>query len=359
MSLSIGEAFQPKSNGINFLKLVFAIAVVYAHSFLLNGIIPNAAVAEILARYINVAGFFCISGFLIFRGLDLVSNWRLFLLYRFSRLYPAYWFVLALIAFVFAPLSSGTFGWSNLSYILSNASMVPLQWGIAGTLEDAPNPGVWDGSIWTLQYELALYLFVLALSTWGIMQRKWVLESCFGIAVIAFLVARPELITNAHFSAMARFALMFFAGALCWRYRNRIPVKKSWIWTSAVVTGLAGIFDATYFLVALPYAVLIALTVTAMKSPRVQVRVDLSYAIYLLGFPVQQLMHALGWGHMPAWLFGIVSLVFIVPLAYLMRIYVELPARKLIIGLAERTARPRYAQGQAAVEIPMADTSNA
>lgn len=98
--------------------------------------------------------FFMISGFVIFMSLARIKKPIDFIVHRFIRLYPTFWFSVLftfLIVFIF-----GLPG-REVSFIdmIINLSMIPGQFRIASV----------DGVYWTLLYELKFYFWMLIILT--------------------------------------------------------------------------------------------------------------------------------------------------------------------------------------------------
>jgi len=96
--------------------------------------------------------FFIISGFVIFMSLERTKNSRDFLFGRFSRLYPTYWaaVILSFAIVTIARMPDLHIDWKDA---LINLTM----------FQQFLNVPHIDGSYWTLQVEISLYIIMLAL----------------------------------------------------------------------------------------------------------------------------------------------------------------------------------------------------
>lgn len=328
---TLGHVFEPKANGINLIKLVFAVIVVVFHSFLINGITIESDQTNFIVNSSPVNGFFVLSGFLIARTLESNPNPGHYLMHRFSRLYPSYWVTLAFTALVLAPLASGGFDWSNLRYVVANATLLPLQSGIDGTLQTSPVPTEWNSSLWTLPYDFALYLIFLLLSMSGLFRKTMVLSAGFLIAVAVRLSMTWFGVNNGFLQCFVDFGTLFLAGALVWRLRYRIPA--SWYLVSALAAVVvAGLWlPSGLTLLSIPMSVGLLQAACLMKSPKFQLRQDISYGTYLLGFPVSQTLQHFGASNFGPWWLALCSLAITLPLAALLRVGVELPVKNLLL----------------------------
>ena len=166
---TLGQVFDPRANALNAWRLALALAVIVWHSLVLTGHpMPPFAVHQ-FATQDFVDGFFAISGFLI--PASWLSNPRLrdYVLARSLRILPGMWVCLVITAFVIAPIGVAIQGGSAaklltsggpLQFVVRNSAVAYVQFDIAGTPSGIPFPGMWNGSLWTLQYEVLLYIAV-------------------------------------------------------------------------------------------------------------------------------------------------------------------------------------------------------
>lgn len=323
------SVFDPRANGLNFVRLVLALSVIVWHSFPLTGHDIAFRPLRQLAAEVGVDGFFAISGYLIVASWVRDPSVIRYLRARALRIFPAFWVCLIVVALVIAPVFTGVLGGANLTYVLVNAGLYIRQTGIDGTPAGIPFPGVWNGSLWTLWWEFLCYLGVLALGVAGLLRRGWVIGTAFllvaGVAVLTSLgVLENGLIVHG-----SRFGLMFFAGAIVWRYRDRIPVTPAVI-AGAVVVVAASLWLPNYRLVAaLPLAYLVLTAGALIRTPALRLRNDISYGVYIYAFPVQQVLALVGAGALGVPAYALLATVGTVPLAAASWFWVEKPAMRL------------------------------
>lgn len=331
MPSSLGDALSTRDNSLGAVRLGLAAAVILAHSWPLGGYGPSAW--ERLGA-IGVDGFFALSGFLI-AGSRLRTDFGPYLARRARRILPGFWGCLFVIAFGFAPLGAliGGGGWNpaqSLTYVLDNATLVMTNPTIGATLTGAPNPGMWNGSLWTLMYEFAAYLLCGAALGFA-----WVRRHLVGAAATT-VVALPlvavwvgELPGAGHvLSSALRLFPFFAAGVLAWALRDRLRTSTpAAIACIAVVAALAVASDtALNTLAPLPLAYAL-LHVGATWRTSIGAGDDHSYGLYVYGWPVQQVLGMLGLGALvPAPVFGVVAFVCTLPLAIASWRLIERPA---------------------------------
>ena len=102
--MTLGQRFDPRANGLNFLRLVLATSVIVWHAYPHSGRGMESDTLHPLLEMTPVDGFFAISGFLI------VGSWIrrpravAFLRARILRIFPGFLACLAVTGFVLAPI---------------------------------------------------------------------------------------------------------------------------------------------------------------------------------------------------------------------------------------------------------------
>ena len=188
---TIGQEFDPRANALNAFRLVLALGVVFWHAFPLTGRHLPFAAHQLLSQA-WVDGFFAISGFLI--TASWLGNPRLrdYFLARCLRILPGLWVCLVVTAFVVAPIGVAIQGGSAarlllssapVKFVVENSAVAYVQFDIGGTPRGIPFPGMWNGSLWTLQYEVLCYVAVAVLGLVGVLGRRWLLPAAMALAL--------------------------------------------------------------------------------------------------------------------------------------------------------------------------------
>ena len=92
-----------------------------------------------------------------------------------------------------------------------------------------------------------------------------------------------------------RLPLIFMTGGLIYLWRERIPLSLAGLAIALVLTGLLAwtpLYKAALYLVT-AWGVLVLALAPALTGWRSEPPADLSYGVYLYGWPVQQALHAL------------------------------------------------------------------
>jgi peptidoglycan/LPS O-acetylase OafA/YrhL len=363
---SLGEEFDPRSNALNAWRLTLAAGVILWHSWPLTGRRVSFAPAHQLLRDVWVDGFFAISGFLITWSWFRHPRVRDYFVARGLRILPGLWVCLIVIAFVIAPLGVAIQGGSALKlllsrapfeYVLGNSAVVTLKHDIGGTPLGIPLPGQWDGSLWTLFFEVSCYIAIAVYGVLGLLRRRWFIPAALALALfwsaqlppLSGSVEEPSsanqhvdvtTVTQVVAEVTARFAVMFLAGALLYQFRNAIPARWLLVAVSVVIV-LASSLLPNYRLVgAIPLAYAIIISGALIHNKRLSLRTDLSYGVYIYAWPIQQLLIICGLATLNPIVFAITAAIATVPLAALSWLFIEKPALSLKSRLKRKSVAP-------------------
>lgn len=299
-------ALQRPHNNLDLFRLLAAVLVVFQHCYLLFPGGGPAARWDVFtlsgypAMYcgaVAVKIFFFISGLLVTSSLLQKGRVPEFMLARFFRIWPALAAVLVLMAFVAGPLLTD---WNARSYLTSPG---PRAYTLDNLLLTSNNelPGVFTSAVyksheviitlWTLRYEVAAYAWLLVFFSLGALRRPWICALLLVFVYADPLLPHPLLPTsqtgNPHISYLP---CCFVLGACLACWKKRIVLR----WEYCAAVALAWLFfrhsllGPHLFLLTILLVVLHVSTLPAVL--RLRPRADLSYGIYLWGFPVQQVI---------------------------------------------------------------------
>ena len=292
---TIADAWNSGRNHFNILRLVAAWLVIYGHAWPITGSPGGDLIGKFttikFAGAVAVDVFFVVSGFLIAASLQRNSV-RGYLASRALRIVPALVVCVALTVFVLGPLlTTSPDYWrapETWRYLWSNATLWRAEFFLPGVFSTLPQTAA-NGSLWTLPIEARLYILLLIASLLGALSTKrylvpWLL-ALFGAAVFAWWRAPlPDWVENDIWCAA-----FFITGTALWLYREH--VRLSWV-PVAVLFVLAALTRGTTWFVA-PYFLLVCygtLWIAFSKAPARMAHHDLSYGLYLYGWPVAQVV---------------------------------------------------------------------
>lgn len=329
-------------NNFDLLRLILATLVVFEHAYLV-GLEPLQT--DLLGIPIDaqmaVQGFFVVSGYLIFQSWERASDWRDYMFKRIRRIYPAYFSVVVAMAVVGVFLTSrdiiGYFASTEwVRYLAANLVFLNfLQPTLPGVFADNAVSMV-NGPLWTIKIEVMFYLSVPVLALLGRRFRTaWVLAAFY---VVSFLWADffSQLYASEGRTIYLKLAkqlpgqLSFFVGGgILFYYFDFFKRYAHWFALGAVTILLARFNSEIMVLRWLYPAALAIIVIYFAEILRYLGNFgrygDLSYGLYILHYPVLQILAA-------ATLFASPGLTYVagcalsVALAYLSWHVVEKPA---------------------------------
>ncbi|MCJ8205256.1 acyltransferase [Pseudomonas sp. RGM2987] len=288
-----------KDNNLNLLRLIAALMVLYAHSFIFYGSSPPGFLGLSSYGDIGIDIFFIISGYLIVKSWDSTPSAIDFLSKRSLRIFPALIVVVLISMLVLGPifttLSIGEyFAHPQFLPYLKNIILSPVFY-LPGVLEHARVPNAVNGSLWSLPVEFFMYLVVMGL---GILFRsgRWVYTVATGLFMLVVIFwcwagAPPTVIYGTDVRNIFLTGIYFLIGACYAKWR-----LERWFSLSGVcVLVMATILLAPYLAVskfllwlALPYIVLAYGLSHSRLGSWINRVGDCSYGVYIYAFPVQQ-----------------------------------------------------------------------
>ncbi len=305
---TLGQAFDPRHNNLNALRLVLAATVLVSHSW---GFVRDEddPLGQLTggpeAGEVAVDGFFLLSGFLITRSRQRARSTGRFLWHRLLRILPGFWVCLAVSAVILGPLlwllerdTLAGYPWtgpdSALTYVAANSLLRMRQFNIG----DLNGGGALDGSLHTLFFEALCYLMIGFLGAMGLLRRRRAAVLGLAAACLALVavgaVSGTDRLTDTY---LLRFTSMFLVGAALFLYADRVPLNRPLLGASCCLLAIALAAPASYLpLAPVPLAYLLLWVGTGRRLMRVGSRRDLSYGMYVYSWPLQLLLLELGVG---------------------------------------------------------------
>jgi peptidoglycan/LPS O-acetylase OafA/YrhL len=311
------------TNSLDVLRLLAAMMVLYSHQFALLGLAEPWFLGLKTFGAAGVSIFFFLSGCLVWTSWARDPHMLRFIGRRALRIFPALLVVCLVSVFVLGVFAT-TSPWREY---LTSPQTWRYVWTVGmwtsktlpGLFQDNPLTSVVNGSLWTLPVELLCYASVIVVG----MAVVWTkLPQGVGVVVglwLAVLLASyGARVVGIHFEPHMEMAAMFWWGAF-YGYCRQSPCTAWQVGLAAAalfafyVLGTHGL-ERTAMLVCA-----VALVHLAMSVPwgarLTQPIGDLSYGVYIMAFPVQQL--GVHWARGHNWSFA-VSLVFSVAVTLLL-----------------------------------------
>ncbi len=360
-AITLAEACERRGNNFNLIRLLAAWAVIYGHSHALavwgGDDLPVRLMHFKFSGGIAVDVFFVISGYLIAASMERNTP-QAFLVSRALRIFPALLLCVGLSAFLLGPLLTTAHDyWRRPEvwrYFIANVGLSEnTAYFLPGVFQGLKFESV-NGSLWSLPIEARLYIGLAAI--WVLsLHRKERFNPIFVAAMaIGFLLISPESLPETE-SRVYYCLAFFFTGTFAWINRSSIPL--SWPLMFAVLVFAAallgtGRFFVGYFLV-VSYGTLFLAYVPRLPVIRYH---DLSYGLYLYGWPSQQLVQTFApnsgpiantvWGTLLAAAFAAMSWFL-----------VEAPALRLKSRFRIKEPARRDGAGTGTTEVAQANTT--
>jgi peptidoglycan/LPS O-acetylase OafA/YrhL len=341
-SLIDGET--SRQNAFDLIRLLAASAVILSHSFLITAGSNDQEPLHWLTNGQTTIGgtavgvFFTISGLLISASFVRSRSTMDFALKRALRIVPAFLVATIICALVVGPIattlpfqiymtSADTWRYLTNAFFLPNIQILP---GLF-TFHSLP---YMNGSTWTLKFELLCYLGIAILLSFGRAARFLVLAAWALSFIIPLVFSDPAYAKGVMFFVITGSKLFRFfgTGAILYLYRDRLPVSKPLIAASLLVCALSAftpLFLETAAILG-AYAVICSGYLSPKWISQITARGDISYGVYVYGWPIQQLVWPIGLDNPMHWA---INTAIALPLAMgagvLSWVLVEKPAMRL------------------------------
>lgn len=354
---SLGTVLDPACNSLNALRLALALVVIVSHAPMTAGTGSPLMVGDVQLGDWAVAGFFVISGWLITAS-RLHLGLLPFLWRRVLRIYPAFWVALVVTAVVLAPLAviMGGGAWrvdEAAAFVVGNATLHITHPTIEGSLAGSSYSSHWNLSLWTLRWEFLCYVAtgIFLLSAW-VRSRPWVTVVAFVVVTAPYAVlVVTDTPTSLAFAQMSRLGSCFLAGAVAYRYRDRIPASRALAALAAAALVVLYALGMVRGFGALPLGYLTLWLGATLPLQQVGRTNDISYGVYIYAFPVQLLLAIAGAPALGLWTYTILSMVLVLPLAWGSWLLVERPMMRLKTLVPARVPARHRARGPVSVAL--------
>ncbi len=319
-----------RRNNFDFLRLAAAVSVMFSHAFLISeGTEAHEPFLWLTGRQcilglVAVFVFFVISGYLVTASFQRnPAPWR-FTRQRMLRIYPGLIVNIALCALVLGPIVTTLplreyFTSPVLAeYLVASLSLSPVAPKLPGSVfADNPVGLVVNGSLWTLRYEIMMYAMVLILGLARLLRPSVAIALVMaGIVAVGF---EKQLTRFGDLGEWAWFLGFFASGMVMYLWRDHI--RFTW-WGATIAIAALAVFtwlDSLIMLFPLAGAYL-AIGFANRCDRRLNYARhvgDLSYGVYIYGWPAEALVMYLSGGTAAWWQVFFGGLAIAIPLAWL------------------------------------------
>lgn len=337
--MTLGNAFATRGNSLNAIRLFLAACVIISHSWHIGGYGPEPElIGWNLGRWALI-GFFGISGYLVTMSRLAHKSSMRYVQARALRILPGLWVCVPVVAFVIAPTTAALTGRlysisDAAEFAMRNSLLLAGPLGprpIGETLTGMPDGQLWDGPLRTLFWEAFCYLVV---GICGAVFRhetfRLAISLLFAIGTTALIViSQVEDLRPWDSNGPVAPLTAFFAGAMVFCFKNRVTLRVGILVPLLIFSILVTIIDLLNFLIILPLTLILLLIAFVIPLQKFGSKFDISYGMYIYGWPVQQCLALAGIQLVsPASVFIVISLWATLPLAWLSCALVERPARR-------------------------------
>lgn len=321
---------QHRANNFDAVRLAAALSVVFSHSFLIaegseaNEWLVRLSGNQCVLGLLGVFVFFIISGYLVTESWCRQPSPARFALRRTLRIYPALVVNAIVCGLVMGPLISTMPLRAYLAapelrdFLCKVLTLDPGPLHLPGVLfaDNSVGPLV-NGSLWTLRYEAMMYVMVLLLGLLRLLRLPVaLLLVAAGVAAVHF---EQLLKPFGDLGEMAWFLGFFGAGMVLALCRDRLVSDGRLALLGVVGVGLLVRLGGLIMLFPLAAAYPI-LWFARRYNPRLDYARhlgDLSYGLYIYGWPAEQLVMWLSGGHARWWQVFFGALAVALPAAWL------------------------------------------
>jgi peptidoglycan/LPS O-acetylase OafA/YrhL len=301
-------------NNFGVLRILLAAAVVFSDSFLLGDGVTNADPmkrfnhGQAITGHVAVDLFFIMGGYLVTLSLMRVPSLRCYFWHRIRRVYPGFIFAAVFSFLVVLPLAGGSI--TPLAHLGAAGDFVyrTLRLGsptYAGAFLSNPFPGEVNLPLWSIPYGFWCYILAAMFSAIGVLRspwRVWILATLEAIAITFgawALIAHffPEqhwaMATIGYPGMWARLLPMSLSGMLLAVAKHRMPVNGWIALAAAAALAIAAQIPpawAPMMAIAGAYLLFYCAYTPKLRLWRVTAWGDPSYGMYLLSFPIQQMI---------------------------------------------------------------------
>jgi peptidoglycan/LPS O-acetylase OafA/YrhL len=301
-------------NNFDLLRLLFAATVCLVHAGRLSGLEQLGWIGRLLSSETAVKAFFVVSGFLIFMSFERSTSLASYAGKRVRRIYPAYFVVVLLCATGLLAVSSRSIGdYFSLAwfkYVVANLAFLNfLQQELPGVFE-SNNVATVNGALWTLKIEVMFYVAV-PLLVW--LFRRFghfpmlALVYCASVLYATLMAAAANRTGSGLYAELGRQLpgqLCYFVSGAFFYYYLPLFERRAGYFLAAAFLLLAG-----NMLLPLPLLEPFALSAVViffglfLHVGNFGRFGDFSYGIYILHFPIIQLLLQVDWFHENPWMF--------------------------------------------------------
>lgn len=291
-----------EGNNFNLIRMIAAYLVILSHATAIQGRGTDIVVritGQTHSGQMAVFIFTFLSGIFITKSIMNYDAW-IFFKKRFLRIYPELFLCLMFILIlgaIFTTLNWADY-WTNPQtrrYFIANLLEINNEHILPGVFENHPMQGM-NGVLWYITFEIRIYLVWILMKTLGIFEDKYKANIVLGILLI-WVISRPETLPllggEASLYGMndfPQYTITFILGAMLFINVERLHIRLGHVLLVVFIMAVLRHSSIGIWVWAVGYIVIAIFIGTHPKLLPVKVR-DLSYGIFLYGWPTGQLVN--------------------------------------------------------------------
>ncbi|MBN2689731.1 MAG: acyltransferase [Gammaproteobacteria bacterium] len=307
-------------NNFNLLRVIFASLVIYSHSYVLSlgvgyGKDPIEQMIGLSLGALSVNAFFVVSGFLVTKSLLIRKNLFKYFLARFFRIYPGLFFAVLFSVFIVGVIFTRsslfyyfTHKGATLHYIWHNITLTgDLKFGLPGVFLKNPLPRSLIIPIWTLPWEIKMYISLALFGVLGIMKKPFFMLVMTVIFTVVFFANDAfSLFHGRYIHDLLQFLTFFYLGSCFYLFRDNIILGTRFFLLSIILVVFSFKFfwfKYLFYLFSVYWVFFLAYVPSGKIIRGYNKFGDYSYGLYIYGFMIQQSIVAIYTGVTPIKLF--------------------------------------------------------
>lgn len=298
------ETIDFKNNSLNTFRLLAAIEVLYGHTLEHLGLADIPIFGDFIRSFAGVPVFFTLSGFLIWQSIGRSHSFGDYAKKRFWRIFPELWVAVAVEIVVLLLLYHQPIDWPKLGLFAVGQATLFQFWTpdfLRGYGCGTPNGALWTITV-LIQFYFLAYFFYKQLKNKRL--YVWV-----GVIVISIIIAwltpviknaLPLYISKLYSVSIIPYLWMFLIAAFAAEYKEKVlPFLKKYWWIFIALL-LFKRFVLHWDVVLALYTcfgtllLFCGLVGFAYAFPRLNIKTDISYGVYIYHMTVVNALIALG-----------------------------------------------------------------
>lgn len=301
-------------NCLNTVRLLAALLILVGHAAQHLGIRVPQWMLWFVYYFRGVPIFFVLSGFLIWDSLGR-NSLRKYVKNRFLRIYPELWCAVGVGLAVLLVLYRQPINWLQVgAFVLTQGSF--LQFWTPDCLRGY-GCGTPNGALWTIGIQVQFY--ILAWFAYRLLHNqklwRWVVAMVVAVLISAMIPVSAMLLPTIAYKLLLQTLLpygwLFLLGCLLAQYSDRVipRLKRFWplLLLAAAVVKLFGLdITAGYGFLHSTFLT-VGVIGLAYFVPKANIRIDISYGVYIYHMIVINAMIALGFTG--SWMYMVIAML--------------------------------------------------